>query len=136
MLSAPVIHQRTPEPEGRASDFIALLETARPKQWIKNGFVLAAFLFAGAFTSWHGWRVSLSAFASFCLISSAIYMINDLADLEQDKIHPTKRLRPLPSGACPPRGRSPVHARSRSSAWELPSRSTWHYSPWSLGTAR
>lgn len=70
----------------------------RPKQWIKNGFVLAALIFSKSF--FQGERVleAFSAMISFCLISSVIYIINDLSDIEKDKLHPVKKNRPLASG--------------------------------------
>jgi 4-hydroxybenzoate polyprenyltransferase len=76
-----------------------LLRTMRPKQWTKNVFVWAALLFdqklfqAGPF-----WR-TLVMFVLFCSISSAVYIINDLVDIERDRQHPSKRSRPLASGA-------------------------------------
>ncbi len=76
----------------------AYLSVARPAQWIKNGFVLVG-LFYG-----HGWndaalvRSVLLCLAGFCLISSAVYVFNDIMDLDADRAHPAKRLRPLASG--------------------------------------
>jgi 4-hydroxybenzoate polyprenyltransferase len=80
-----------------------LLRTMRPKQWTKNVFVWAALLFdrklflAGPFLR------TLIMFLLFCLISSAVYIINDLVDIERDRQHPSKRSRPLASGALNPR---------------------------------
>jgi 4-hydroxybenzoate polyprenyltransferase len=71
----------------------------RPHQWVKNAFVFIGLLFGHA---WHDPRLvalALIAFAAFCLVSSAIYTINDIVDLEQDKQHPKKCKRPLASGA-------------------------------------
>jgi 4-hydroxybenzoate polyprenyltransferase len=79
-----------------------LLRAARPKQWTKNSFVLAALLFDGRLTDARAIAQSIFALAVFCAISSAIYFINDLADIESDRRHPTKRLRPLASGALQP----------------------------------
>src|SRR5512143_3189426 len=77
---------------------LAMLRLMRPHQWIKNAFVFTGLLFGHA---WHDpalvTRVLL-AFAAFCLISSTIYILNDIIDIEQDRHHPKKRLRPLPSG--------------------------------------
>lgn len=74
----------------------------RPKQWTKNIFVLAALVFdAKLFVP--GFLVkSLLAFGFFCAISSAVYLINDLSDMERDRQHPTKRNRPLASGQLAP----------------------------------
>jgi len=81
---APVV------PSGRA-----LLRALRPKQWAKNVLVVAAPAAAGVLS--HGdvvGKVAL-AFVSFCLVSSATYLLNDVRDLESDRLHPTKRHRPI-----------------------------------------
>lgn len=80
-----------------------LLKAMRPKQWIKNTFVLAGLFFDGRLFDPIALARSLAAFAVFCAISSAIYLFNDLADIERDRLHPTKRRRPLASGALQPR---------------------------------
>lgn len=75
-----------------------LLVTMRPKHWIKNTFIFTALIFdEKLFRPWLLAK-TLAAFVLFCLISSAVYLINDLADVEEDRQHPTKRLRPIPSG--------------------------------------
>jgi 4-hydroxybenzoate polyprenyltransferase len=77
---------------------IELLRLMRPHQWVKNTFVLAGLLFGHA---WHNPTLvtqTLFAFVAFCLISSTIYILNDIVDIEQDRHHPSKRNRPLPSG--------------------------------------
>jgi 4-hydroxybenzoate polyprenyltransferase len=82
----------------------------RPKQWPKNLVVFAGLIFAQKiFTATGGTLVihwipilrSLGAFAAFCLVSSATYLLNDVYDREADRIHPTKRNRPIASGALP-----------------------------------
>jgi 4-hydroxybenzoate polyprenyltransferase len=76
----------------------------RPKQWIKNAFVFAGIMFAGErlFTqSWALWHVFI-AFVLFCIVSGCVYLVNDLADIENDRLHPRKRLRPLASGLLSP----------------------------------
>lgn len=76
-----------------------LLKLIRPHQWIKNAFVLAGILFG------HEWKdpdklaLALSAAAAFSLISSCIYILNDIQDVEQDRQHPKKKERPLARGA-------------------------------------
>jgi len=70
----------------------ALLIALRPHQWVKNTFVFAALVFAAG-------RRTLWAFFGFCLGSSAVYLVNDLFDIESDRKHPTKRNRPIASGA-------------------------------------
>lgn len=82
----------------RTETAAALLEACRPKQWIKNGFVLAPLVFSQHLTDIHSlWRAAL-AFSLFCAYSSAVYLLNDIADIERDKLHPEKLNRPLPSG--------------------------------------
>lgn len=80
----------------------SLLKAMRPKQWAKNVFVYAGLFFDGkALEPIWLWRSTL-AFVVFCLVSSAVYLINDLADMEKDRLHPVKRHRPLASGALRP----------------------------------
>lgn len=74
------------------------LELMRPHQWIKNGFVFAAPLFAKKLGDPSQLGLALIAFACFCLTSSAVYVMNDLIDLERDRAHPRKRNRVLASG--------------------------------------
>lgn len=77
---------------------LELLRLMRPHQWVKNLFVFAGLLFGHA---WHDGALvqkAFIAFAAFCLVSSAIYVINDIVDLEQDKQHPKKSKRPLAAG--------------------------------------
>lgn len=80
-----------------------LVKTMRPKQWAKNVFVFAGIFFDGKVLEISLLVKSILAFVIFCLISSAIYLINDLADIEKDRLHPTKKNRPLASGALSPR---------------------------------
>jgi 4-hydroxybenzoate polyprenyltransferase len=75
-----------------------LLKTMRPRQWTKNGFVFIALLFDRQLTNPTSFLHTLAAFALLCLMSSAVYIMNDLADIESDRQHPKKKLRPLPSG--------------------------------------
>jgi 4-hydroxybenzoate polyprenyltransferase len=78
--------------------FGALVESLRPQQWVKNGFVFAALIFSRSITDWHrNARVAAGAFL-FCLMSSAVYVFNDILDAPEDRMHPLKRMRPLASG--------------------------------------
>jgi 4-hydroxybenzoate polyprenyltransferase len=70
----------------------------RPTQWLKNVFIFAPLIFSKhLFEAPYFWRTTL-AFVVFCLVSSTVYVINDIADCEADKLHPIKRNRPLASG--------------------------------------
>ena len=82
---------------------IALLKTMRPRQWTKNGFVFAAIVFDRqlSLSNLTPLARSLAAFGLFCLLSSSVYIINDLLDVEADRLHPTKRNRPIASGELP-----------------------------------
>ncbi|HSB88456.1 MAG TPA: decaprenyl-phosphate phosphoribosyltransferase [Anaerolineales bacterium] len=77
----------------------ALIRSLRPRQWLKNGFIFAALVFDGQLAHLGPLFRTAAGFVVFCLASSAVYLINDLADIEEDRIHPVKRMRPLPSGA-------------------------------------
>ena len=74
---------------------IELLRLMRPHQWVKNAFVFTGLLFGHAWHDVHLVTQVMLAFCAFCLLSSAIYIVNDMVDLEQDRQHPVKRLRPL-----------------------------------------
>jgi len=76
----------------------ALIRSLRPKQWVKNVFVFAALVFGQRFIEPTAVLRSLAAFAIFCALSSAVYLINDIADREADRLHPTKRHRPIAAG--------------------------------------
>jgi 4-hydroxybenzoate polyprenyltransferase len=80
---------------------LALLKTMRPRQWPKNVFVLAALIFDQQLGHIPALIKSMAGFFIFCLISSAVYIINDIADVEADRQHPTKRNRPIASGKLP-----------------------------------
>ncbi len=79
----------------------AALREARPRQWVKNVVVFAAPGAAGVLDERHELSVALLTFVAFCLVSSGTYYWNDLFDVEADRQHPTKRRRPIASGALP-----------------------------------
>lgn len=83
--------------------FKALLKTMRPRQWTKNGFVFFALIFDKQLFQLEAFLRTLGGFALFCLVSSVVYLINDIADIEADRKHPEKKKRPLPSGKLPVR---------------------------------
>lgn len=79
-------------------DWIKLL---RPKHYVKNGFVLLPLFFAGSITDASALVPALIAFVAFSAIASAVYIINDARDVELDRLHPEKCMRPLASGRIP-----------------------------------
>jgi len=85
------------------SGAFAFIELLRPRQWVKNAFVLVGLVFG------HAWRdpamveAALFATLAFCLASGAIYALNDARDVAQDREHPDKRARPVARGAVSPR---------------------------------
>ena len=80
-----------------------LIKLMRPKQWVKNGFVLAPLVFSGEFLQAAAIQQALLAVLLFCLASSATYVVNDLRDIERDRSHPVKsKSRPLAAGTVAP----------------------------------
>ncbi|HDH57515.1 MAG TPA: decaprenyl-phosphate phosphoribosyltransferase [Bacteroidetes bacterium] len=77
---------------------IALIAAMRPKQWTKNLVIFAGLVFSQNFFHLGFLKVSVLAFIAFCLNASSVYIINDIKDLEQDRLHPVKKFRPLPAG--------------------------------------
>ena len=86
----------------RRSTLGAVVETLRPQQWVKNGFIFAALIFSESLTRWDRCRQVLLAALVFCLVSSATYVLNDICDAAEDRHHPTKKLRPIASGRLNP----------------------------------
>ena len=74
----------------------ALIKTMRPKQWAKNVVLFAALVFDRqlGFNNLPPMLRTLAGFAIFCLLSGVVYLINDIADVEADRLHPQKRNRP------------------------------------------
>jgi 4-hydroxybenzoate polyprenyltransferase len=80
----------------------ALVRLARPKQWVKNGLVFAALLYSGHLRDATSTGLAALAFVGFCLASSAAYSLNDALDANEDRLHPTKRFRPVALGVISP----------------------------------
>ena len=80
----------------------AVLVSLRPRQWVKNLFVFAGLVFGQRLFTPAVWP-ALGAFAIFCGLSGAIYLVNDVADREKDRLHPKKRERPIAAGRLPVR---------------------------------
>jgi 4-hydroxybenzoate polyprenyltransferase len=86
-----------------SSQGAALVESLRPKQWAKNLLVFVGLVFGEQLGRGDMRARALLAFILFCAASSAVYLANDLADISEDRRHPDKRHRPLPSGRLRPR---------------------------------
>jgi len=98
-----VTNERAAQPvKSPASSIRGLIKTMRIKQWTKNSFVLAPLVFDGKLFEFVMFDRALIAFFCFCLASSSVYLLNDLVDIEKDRQHPRKRLRPLASGQLSP----------------------------------
>lgn len=83
---------------------LALLKLIRPKQWVKNAFVLAPLLFSGFFLQHQALLNACLATVLYCLASSVTYIFNDIRDVDKDRLHPIKSVqRPLASGVIQPR---------------------------------
>ena len=80
------------------SHLLALVALARPRQWVKNIIVLAPLPLAKRMADPQAWAAAILALVAFCLASSGMYVMNDIADRERDRLHPRKRFRPLASG--------------------------------------
>ncbi|MGH8354588.1 MAG: decaprenyl-phosphate phosphoribosyltransferase [Pseudomonas sp.] len=93
----------TVEPRSSLALLKGMFALMRPRQWVKNAFVFAPLLFAGAFLERAAVESVVLAALLFCVASSATYIVNDLHDIERDRRHPTKsRTRPLASGLVSP----------------------------------
>jgi 4-hydroxybenzoate polyprenyltransferase len=92
----------TPTPR-RWSPGRALIVALRPRQWTKNVFVFAALVLTGQLGDPQKTHATVIVFLLFCGASSAVYLLNDLADVKEDRLHPVKRLRPIASGDLDPR---------------------------------
>lgn len=80
-------------------NFAGLIRTMRMRQWSKNVIIYAGLVFDGKLFALEPLMATTLVVFCFCLVSSSVYIINDLADIEKDRLHPRKKLRPLPSGA-------------------------------------
>src|SRR5512139_493291 len=79
----------------------ALIKTMRLRQWLKNGFIFFAIIFDKQLFSLNPFLHTVAGFLLFCLISSAVYLFNDVADVEADRNHPEKKYRPIAAGELP-----------------------------------
>jgi 4-hydroxybenzoate polyprenyltransferase len=79
----------------------ALIKTMRLRQWTKNGFIFFGLIFDKQLLLLEPFLRTVAGFFLFCLISSAVYLFNDIADVEADRSHPEKKFRPIASGKLP-----------------------------------
>ncbi len=92
-VQQPVVVRRRPP---------ALVRAVRPRQWLKNVLVAAAPLAAGKLFSWPALGLVAVTFVAFCLLSAAVYLVNDVLDADNDRRHPVKRQRPVAAGELSP----------------------------------
>lgn len=85
------------------TDIAALIRALRPRQWIKNLVILVPLVFDVKLLQMQYLVPSLLAFGVFCALASSVYLINDLFDAEADRLHPTKKNRPIAAGLITPR---------------------------------
>ncbi|MCB0651081.1 MAG: decaprenyl-phosphate phosphoribosyltransferase [Saprospiraceae bacterium] len=78
-----------------------ILISMRPYQWAKNVLVFAALFFSLSFLNIQAIQLSVGAFIAFCLVSSGVYLMNDIRDKKADRLHPVKKNRPIASGNLP-----------------------------------
>ena len=88
-------------PATRRPPVAALVRSLRPSQWTKNLIIFGALGFGGRLLDGPSVLLSLAAFVIFCGLSGVVYLVNDVADREADRSHPTKRHRPIASGELP-----------------------------------
>ena len=99
MVAAPEILE-LPQ---RRSPARAAIVALRPRQWLKNLLVFAGLVFAAKLGDAGRWLEAVAAFAAYCAVSSAAYLVNDLRDRADDRLHPVKRARPIARGELSPR---------------------------------
>jgi len=80
---------------------VQVVRTMRPRQWVKNLFVMAPLVFAEQAVDLARFGTAFLAFVLFSMLSGCVYLLNDLVDADGDRHHPTKRTRPIASGALP-----------------------------------
>ncbi len=79
----------------------AIIKAVRVRQWIKNFALFAGLIFAGLLDNSQAFRTAFWAFIIFCLVSSSTYLLNDVFDIERDRLHPFKSKRPITAGIIP-----------------------------------
>jgi len=100
-LVTPPPRADTPDATSPARQARMLFKAMRPRQWSKNLFIYAALVFDAKLSDIPLFLKPTAGFLIFCLLSSAVYLMNDLADVEKDRLHPEKCKRPIPAGLLP-----------------------------------
>jgi 4-hydroxybenzoate polyprenyltransferase len=95
------IERADPRPVSVRPLALSLVLSLRPAQWTKNLVIFGALIFAQRLLDARSVLHACAAFAIFCALSGVVYLINDVADRDADRLHPIKRLRPIASGALP-----------------------------------
>lgn len=78
--------------------WVGLIKSMRPKQWLKNAFIFGPLVFDVKLFHWRYLAATVVGFVLLCLVSGAVYIVNDLVDIEKDRQHPRKRWRPIAAG--------------------------------------
>jgi 4-hydroxybenzoate polyprenyltransferase len=86
----------------RRSSLVAAFVALRPRQWTKNLLLFAGIIFAAKLGDPARWVAAVAAFVAYCAASSAAYLVNDVRDVESDRLHPVKRSRPIARGELSP----------------------------------
>jgi len=100
--AAPQVPQEHLLEEPRRSRLPAAIRAMRPRQWVKNVLVVTAPLAAGRLFDRDVLLGTALAFVAFCLVSATVYLVNDVRDVEEDRLHPRKRFRPIAAGELKP----------------------------------
>lgn len=89
------------EATGKPSTLFSIIKLIRPPHWVKNVVIFFPILFGREMTNGGSLFDCLMGFLAFCFLASVVYVVNDIADVESDRQHPTKVKRPIASGAIP-----------------------------------
>lgn len=99
---ATTTSEQAPAPLARRRPLpLAMVLALRPRQWMKNAVVFAALVFARRVFEPAPFAQAVAAFVFFCAASGAVYLVNDIIDIDQDRLHPRKRRRPIAAGDLP-----------------------------------
>lgn len=109
-MSVNAVQSAPDAPAVAASGWRSWTKSLRPRQWVKNFFILTPLLFSGQVRDPAATLAAFAAFAAFCALASGIYLLNDIIDRESDRAHPVKRNRPIASGAISPAAAAVVAA--------------------------